>query len=78
MYGSRGLFQLSIIDEGFLRRVWISKVIQLLSFRSRPFDMNSSLDIALEFEFVARDMCAPLRMDYHIFESNGSDLKPKN
>ena len=54
------------------------KVTQLLGFKLRPSNSNLSLEISLGFGFLARDMCAPLRMNCHGFESNGLDLKPNN
>ena len=53
------------------------EVTQSLGFRSRPSDLNPSLEITSRFEFISWDVCTPLRIDYLGFESNGSDLKPK-
>ena len=54
------------------------KVTQSLGFRSKPSDSKPSLEIASRFEFISRDVCTLLRIDYHGFESNGPDLKSKD
>ena len=54
------------------------KVTQSLGFGLRPSDSNPSLRIVSEFEFVLRMLALQIRIDYLEFESDGSDLKPKD
>ena len=52
------------------------EVTQSLGFGSRLSDLNPSLEIASRFEFISRDVCTPLRINYHGFKSDAPDLKP--
>ena len=53
------------------------EVTQSLSFGLGLSDSNLLFEIALRFEFISRDVCAPLRIYYLGFKSDSPDLKLK-